>query len=244
MRSAPFCFGCILGYMGRFLRGCESAIGAQRTVESPSPPEPLPLDRLTSFPLPPTETPSSWRLHRRPRHLHLLRALHRPPPVGVATSAITSAFPSATLSSAVIIAAVAHAVATPAAKHCALTTSHGKRPAKSPNPECLPRLESLMHTSPFASVPETSSGCRAGSCSCKEGARPRFRLIRRHMATRLRVFAAAEHDEEVTRIRRRLETIDPEDLQNRMELFLKLLMQCGHEVLELWVTNGAHYMDN
>jgi hypothetical protein len=28
-----------------------------------------------------------------------------------------------------------------------------------------------------------------------------------------------------------------------MELFLKLLMQCGHEVLELWVTNGAHYMD-
>ena len=26
-----------------------------------------------------------------------------------------------------------------------------------------------------------------------------------------------------------------------MELFLKLLMQCGHEILELWVTNRAHY---
>ena len=64
------------------------------------------------------------------------------------------------------------------------------------------------------------------------------------LANRLRVFAAAEDDDEVTRMRRRLETIDPEDLQNRMELFLKLLMQCGHEVLELWVTNGAHYMDN
>ena len=24
---------------------------------------------------------------------------------------------------------------------------------------------------------------------------------------------------------------------------LKLLMQCGHKILELWVTNGAHYLD-
>jgi hypothetical protein len=75
------------------------------------------------------------------------------------------------------------------------------------------------------------------------------RLFPRHapalesLANRLRVFAAAEEDDGVTRMRRRLETIDPEDLQNRMELFLKLLMQCGHEILELWVTNGAHYLD-
>lgn len=75
------------------------------------------------------------------------------------------------------------------------------------------------------------------------------RLFPRHapalesMANRLRVFAAAEDDDEVTRMRRMLKTIDPEDLQNRMELFLKLLMQCGHEILELWVTNGAHYLD-
>ena len=55
-------------------------------------------------------------------------------------------------------------------------------------------------------------------------------------------FGAAE-DPEVLRIRRSLETIDSADLQDRVELFMKLLMQCGHEILELWVTNGAHYLD-
>ena len=64
------------------------------------------------------------------------------------------------------------------------------------------------------------------------------------MASRFRrgAFGAAE-DPEVLRIRRSLETIDSADLQDRVELFMKLLMQCGHEILELWVTNGAHYLD-